>query len=58
MCSHLARSNKHHSDLMGVIRRHLVQNLHCAVNHLPQRANCKEKAGYAEEGSRSATEIN
>lgn len=47
-CSHLARSDKHHSDLMGVIRRHLVQDLHCAVNHLPQRANCQGKRATRE----------
>lgn len=36
VCSHLTSSNKHHSDLMGVIRRHLVQNLHSTINHLRQ----------------------
>lgn len=39
LCSHLTSSYKHHSDLMGVVRRHLVQDLHSAVNHLPQRIN-------------------
>lgn len=36
VCSNLAGADKYHSDLMGVIRRHLVQNLYSAVNHLPQ----------------------
>lgn len=43
LCSHLTGPNKHHSDLMRVIRRHLVQNLHSAVNHLPQRINTVKK---------------
>lgn len=43
LCSHLTSPYKHHSDLMGVIRRHLVQNLHSAVNHLPQRINIVKK---------------
>ena len=37
MSSHLTSSYKHHSDLMGVIRRHLVQDLHSSVDHLPER---------------------
>lgn len=43
LCSHLTGPYKHHTDLMGVIRRHLVQNLHSAVNHLPQRINIVKK---------------
>lgn len=37
LCSHLTNSHKDHADLMGVIRRHLVQDLHSAVYHLTQR---------------------
>lgn len=35
--SHLTSSHKHYANLMCVVRRHLVQNLHSPVNHLPQR---------------------
>lgn len=33
---HLTSAHEHNTDLVGVVRRHLVQNLHSAVDHLPQ----------------------
>lgn len=34
---HLTSAYKHNADLVGVVWRHLVQNLHGTVDHLPQR---------------------
>lgn len=41
--SHLSRPHKHHSDLVGVVRRHLVQNLHRPLDHLQRRRKQRQE---------------
>lgn len=42
---HLTSAYKHNADLVGVVWRHLVQNLHSTVDHLPQRVQRRRKKG-------------
>lgn len=56
-CPHLTSAYKHNADLVGVVWRHLVQNLHGTVDHLPQRVQRRGKKRIKISKSNTAEEI-